>query len=160
FLRARGFRGDLLLGIIGTTALATVINWATDYTAFTTPGVARIPDHVVEHGNWSLVGNFNFDSFSEIGGSTGTAAVISSLCWICTLFRSDFCDRMGTLVGAGKQAGYLDQHGKLPEMRKPLLVDSLAAVAGGAVSASSATTYIESGSGVGAGGRTGWVAVV
>ena len=67
---------------------------------------------------------------------------------------------MGTLVGVGKQAGYLDEEGKLPEIRKPLLVDSLAAVAGGAASSSSATTYIESASGVGVGGRTGWVAVV
>jgi adenine/guanine/hypoxanthine permease len=40
-LRARGFRGDLLVGIIATTILATIINWATDYSAFTTPGVAR-----------------------------------------------------------------------------------------------------------------------
>ena len=48
----------------------------------------------------------------------------------------------------------------MPEIRKPLLVDSLAAVAGGAASTSSATTYIESAAGVGVGGRTGWVAVV
>jgi AGZA family xanthine/uracil permease-like MFS transporter len=67
---------------------------------------------------------------------------------------------MGTLVGVGKQAGYLDEKGELPEIRKPLLVDSVAAMAGGAASASSATTYIESGAGVGVGGRTGWVSVV
>src|SRR6266545_3020772 len=66
----------------------------------------------------------------------------------------------GDLVGVGKQAGYLTKDGELPEIRKPLLVDSVAAMAGGAASASSATTYIESGAGVGAGGRTGWVAVV
>ena len=67
---------------------------------------------------------------------------------------------MGTLVGVGKPAGYLDDDGRMPDIRKPLLVDSLAAVAGGAASSSSATTYIESASGVGVGGRTGWVAVV
>ena len=67
---------------------------------------------------------------------------------------------MGTLVGVGKAAGYLDERGDLPELRKPLLVDSVAAMAGGAASASSATTYIESGAGVAAGGRTGWVSVV
>jgi AGZA family xanthine/uracil permease-like MFS transporter len=63
-------------------------------------------------------------------------------------------------VGVGRQAGYLDERGELPEIRKPLLVDSLAAAAGGAVSASSATTYIESAAGVGVGGRTGWVSVI
>jgi AGZA family xanthine/uracil permease-like MFS transporter len=67
---------------------------------------------------------------------------------------------MGTLVGVGKQAGYLDENGELPDIKKPLLVDSVAAMAGGAASASSATTYIESGAGVGVGGRTGWVSVV
>jgi adenine/guanine/hypoxanthine permease len=63
-------------------------------------------------------------------------------------------------VGVGKQAGYLTREGELPGIRKPLLVDSVAAIAGGAASASSATTYIESGAGVGVGGRTGWVSVV
>jgi AGZA family xanthine/uracil permease-like MFS transporter len=151
-LRARGFRGDLLVGIVGTTVIATIINWATDYTAFTTPGVARWPDKIVDSPNWSLFGNVNFDAFSKLG-------VISALVWVFALFLSDFFDTMGTLVGVGKQAGYLDKNGELPEMKKPLLVDSLAAMAGGAASTSSATTYIESGAGVGAGGRTGWVAV-
>ena len=152
-LRARGFRGDLLVGIIGTTVIATIINWQTNYTAFTTPGVARWPDKIVDTPNWSLFGNFNFDAFSKLG-------VISALVWVFALFLSDFFDTMGTLVGVGKQAGYLDKDGNLPEMKKPLLVDSLAAMAGGASSTSSATTYIESGAGVGAGGRTGWVAVI
>jgi AGZA family xanthine/uracil permease-like MFS transporter len=152
-LRARGFRGDLLVGIIGTTIIATIINWQTNYTAFTTPGVARWPSKIVDTPNWSLFGNFNFDAFSKLG-------VISALVWVFALFLSDFFDTMGTLVGVGKQAGYLDKEGNLPDMKKPLLVDSLAAMAGGAASTSSATTYIESGAGVGAGGRTGWVAVI
>jgi AGZA family xanthine/uracil permease-like MFS transporter len=152
-LRAVGFPGDLLVGIVATTVVATIVNWATDYTAFTTPGVARLPDHVVEHPDFSLLGNFNFGSFAQIG-------VISTLIWVFSLFLSDFFDTMGTLIGVGKQAGYLNERGELPEIRKPLLVDSLAAVAGGAASASSATTYIESAAGIGVGGRTGWVSVV
>jgi AGZA family xanthine/uracil permease-like MFS transporter len=80
--------------------------------------------------------------------------------WVFALFLSDFFDTMGTLVGVGKPAGYLDKDGQMDDIRRPLLVDSLAAIAGGASSTSSATTYIESGSGVAAGGRTGWVAVV
>jgi AGZA family xanthine/uracil permease-like MFS transporter len=153
-LRARGFRGDLLVGIVATTVAATLINHATNFTAGFTSG-ARWPgiSHLTESPNWSLFGNFNFDAFSKLG-------VISALVWVFALFLSDFFDTMGTLVGVGKQAGYLTKEGELPEIRKPLLVDSLAAMAGGAASSSSATTYIESGAGVGAGGRTGWVAVV
>ena len=151
--RARGFRGDLLVGIIATTILATLINWGTDYKAFTAPGVARWPSDVVNSPDFSLVGNISFDSFATLG-------IVATLAWIFSLFLADFFDTMGTLVGVGKQAGYLTKDGELPEIRKPLLVDSVAAMAGGAASASSATTYIESGAGVGAGGRTGWVAVV
>jgi AGZA family xanthine/uracil permease-like MFS transporter len=152
-LRAIGFRGDLLIGIIVTTAFATLVNWGTDYTAFTQPGVARWPEDIVQGPNLGLVGEFSFDSFATIG-------VITTIALIFSLFLADFFDTMGTLVGVGKQAGYLNRQGELPEIRKPLLVDSLAAMAGGAASASSATTYIESGAGVGVGGRTGWVSVV
>jgi len=152
-LRARGFRGDLLLGIIATTVLATIINWATDYSAFTQPGVARWPDDIATSPDFGLVGNVSFDAFATLG-------VVATLAWVFSLFLADFFDTMGTLVGVGKQAGYLTKDGELPEIRKPLLVDSVAAMAGGAASSSSATTYIESGAGVGVGGRTGWVAVV
>jgi AGZA family xanthine/uracil permease-like MFS transporter len=152
-LRARGFRGDLLVGIIATTILATLINWGTNYEAFTTPGVARWPSDVVESPNFGLIGNVSFDSFATLG-------IVATLAWVFALFLADFFDTMGTLVGVGRQAGYLTKDGDLPEVRKPLLVDSVAAMAGGAASASSATTYIESGAGVGMGGRTGWVSVV
>jgi AGZA family xanthine/uracil permease-like MFS transporter len=152
-LRARGFRGDLLVGIIVTTILATIINGATDYTAFTQPGVARWPDDVATSPDFGLIGNVSFDSFATLG-------VVATLAWVFSLFLADFFDTMGTLVGVGRQAGYLNKDGELPEIRKPLLVDSVAAMAGGAASSSSATTYVESGAGVGVGGRAGWVAVV
>jgi adenine/guanine/hypoxanthine permease len=124
-LRARGFRGDLLIGIVSTTILATLINWGTDYEAFTTPGVARIPDDVVESPNFGLIGDISFDSFATLG-------IVATLAWVFALFLADFFDTMGTLVGVGRQAGYLTKEGDLPEIRKPLLVDSVAAMAGGA----------------------------
>ena len=64
---------------------------------------------------------------------------------------------MGTLVGVGKQAGHLDRDGRLPDIRKPLLVDSVAAMAG---DRHRPRRRIQSGAGVEVGGRTGWVAVV
>jgi AGZA family xanthine/uracil permease-like MFS transporter len=72
---------------------------------------------------------------------------------------ADFFDTMGTLIGVGSQAGYLNEKGELPQAEKPLLVDSIAAAAGGAMSASSATSYIESAAGVSVGGRSGLVVV-
>jgi adenine/guanine/hypoxanthine permease len=151
-LRARGFRGDLVVGIVLATAAAVIINEASGNDAGFTAGAAW-PGDVYEKPDLSLLGNFNFDAFTEL-------AVISAVVWVFTFFMADLFDTMGTLVGVGRQAGYVDEKGNFPEVRKPLLVDSLAAVAGGAASSSSATTYIESGAGVSAGGRTGWVAVV
>ena len=150
-LRARGVRGDLLIGIIATTILATIINESVAGAGFTAG--ASWPNDVYETPDLALLGNFNFDAFTEL-------AFISAIVWAFSLFLADFFDTMGTLVGVGKPAGYLDKDGRMKEIRKPLLVDSLAAVAGGAASSSSATTYIESASGVGVGGRTGWVSVV
>src|SRR5919108_2915295 len=54
-LRARGFPGDLLVGIIVTTAFATLVNWATDYEAFPQPGVARWPEDLVKAPDFSLI---------------------------------------------------------------------------------------------------------
>jgi AGZA family xanthine/uracil permease-like MFS transporter len=152
-LRARGVRGDLLIGIIVTTILATIINEAAGNDLGFAPGTASWPSDFYETPNLELLGNFNFDAFEKL-------AFISAIVWAFSLFLADFFDTMGTLVGVGKPAGYLDKDGRMRDIRKPLLVDSLAAVAGGAASSSSATTYIESGSGVAVGGRTGWVGVV
>jgi adenine/guanine/hypoxanthine permease len=73
---------------------------------------------------------------------------------------SDFFDTMGTVIGVANEGGLLDKDGRLPGVGPVLLVDSLAAAAGGAASCSSNTTYIESAAGVGEGARTGLASVV
>ena len=156
-MRAIRFRGDLLVGIVGTTIVATLVNRGTDYSAFGRGGVASWPGfhHLYAGPDFSLIGNVSLHSFSA-----GELGVVASLVWVFSLFLSDFFDFSGTSIGVGKSAGYVDANGDIPQFKKALIVDGLAAVAGGGASASSATTYIESGSGVAAGGRTGWVAVV
>lgn len=75
-------------------------------------------------------------------------------------FMTDFFDTMGSAIGVGAKAGYLDANGRIPRIRPLLIVDSLGAVVGGAFGASSNTCYIESTAGVAEGGRTGLTAVV
>src|SRR5690606_17114130 len=99
------------------------------------------------------IGQFSFGFIAELG-------VLTAILVVFALMLSDFFDTMGTLIGVGSQAGYLNEKGELPQAQRALVVDSLAAVAGGAAGTSSATTYIESAAGVGVGGRTGLVAVV
>lgn len=79
---------------------------------------------------------------------------------ILTVFVLDFVDTMGTLLGLSYKAKLLDENGELPEIEKPMLCDALATVAGSLLGTTTAGTYLESASGIEAGGRTGFTAVV
>ncbi len=79
---------------------------------------------------------------------------------ILAIMMVDFFGAMGAVVAVGDKGNMLDRSGRLPKLNRVLLVDSLAAVAGGLSGASSTTTYVESASGVAAGGRTGLTSVV
>ena len=149
---ARNWKAAILLGILFSTVFAIILNYAYNKNPFGTE-TAVIPHKIFAAPDFSIVGKFNFGSFSKLG-------IAATILWVFSLMLSDFFDTMGTLIGVGGQAGYLDKNGDLPDVVRPLVVDSIAAIAGGVVSSSSATTYIESGSGVGVGGRTGWVGVI
>ena len=151
-MMVRGWRFALILGIVFSTVLAVILNYAYGQTSFPA-GTAVWPGSIFAAPDFSIVGDFNFGAFSKLGV---TAAVL----WVFSLLLSDFFDTMGTLVGVGGQAGYLDENGHLKKLNRMLFVDSLAAIFGGVASSSSGTVYIESGAGVAAGGRTGLVAVV
>jgi AGZA family xanthine/uracil permease-like MFS transporter len=151
-LVARRVRGALLIGIIGSTVLATIINAIASTPQFA-DGTATVPDKIVAAPNFGLLGNFSFSFISTLGFWTALAIVLS-------VMLSDFFDTMGTVIGVGGEAGLLDREGRLPGINRVLLVDSLAAVAGGVTSSSSNTTYIESAAGVSEGGRTGLTSVV
>ena len=73
---------------------------------------------------------------------------------------SDLFDNVGTSVSVGRNAGMLDEQGRLPRIRTALAIDGFAAMLGGFMSASSNTTFIESNAGVAAGARTGLASVV
>jgi AGZA family xanthine/uracil permease-like MFS transporter len=153
YLMAKRVVGSLLLGIILTTILAIIINYASGLTAFKTPGVAVIPKQILSIPDFSTFGaGLNFGVFSKIGFLTAILTIFS-------IMMSDFFDTMGTVIGIGGEGGFLKE-GKLPRLNRVLLVDSLAAAFGGFSSASSVTTYIESASGVAEGGRTGLTSVV
>jgi AGZA family xanthine/uracil permease-like MFS transporter len=149
---ARRVRGALLFGIIGTTILATVVNEIKDKKVFPN-GSAQWPDKIVDSPHFGLVGDFSLHFISALGFWSALAVVLSVL-------LSDFFDTAGTVLGLGRRAGLVTSDGRLPGMRRVLVVDSLAAAGGGAASASSNTTFIESSAGIGEGGRTGLASVV
>ena len=153
-LTVRRVKGALILSILLTTAVAVLLNWAHDFKAFPTPGAAVLPTTIFDKPDFSVIGAFDLlGVFHRVGLMTAVLTIFS-------IMLADFFDTLGTLVGVGSQAGYLDDQGRFKDVGQPLLVDSLAAVCGGVFSSSSCTTYIESQAGVQAGGRTGLTAVV
>jgi AGZA family xanthine/uracil permease-like MFS transporter len=146
-LVATRVRAALLLGILGTTVLAIILNEAGGLKLWPGGSVAALPDKLIGTPDFSILGDFSLlGAFSTIG-------VISALVAVFAVMLSDFFDTIGTVVGLGDEAGLL-------EINRVLVVDSLAAAAGGAASASSNTSYIEAASGISAGGRTGLTSVV
>ncbi len=164
-LMVKKVKGALLIGIVAATAVAIAVESAFKIgPSFIAPdnvnpkgwglNVPALPDQVVAVPSFDLLGQFNlFGSFSNIG-------LITVLLLIFTLLLADFFDTMGTMTAIGHEAGLVDKDGNVPNAERILLVDSLAAAAGGAASVSSNTSYIESASGVGEGARTGLASVV
>jgi AGZA family xanthine/uracil permease-like MFS transporter len=156
-------RAAILLGIVVTTIFAAVVN------ALAKPGAAfvhgkpnptgwslnvpSLPHPLISAPDLHLLGHFSFGAFSAVG-------VATSVLLLFTLVLADFFDVMGTTVGLARQAHLLRPDGEIPRIGKILLVDGVAAAVGGAASASSATTYVESSSGIADGGRTGLTSVV
>ncbi len=154
WLIARRVRGALLLGIVLTTLLGIVLNGAlAGWKGFPTPGAAQIPAAIVQLPDFSTFGRLDFGLVAKLGLVTAVLATFS-------IMLSDFFDTMGTIIGVGGKAGFLDRQGRLPGVGRVLLVDSLGAAAGGFANASSNTTYIESAAGVAEGARTGLASVV
>jgi len=159
-------KGAILIGIVGATVLAIIveaiakIGGQLDGTGkLVNPtgwglNVPKIPSQIVDVPDFGLLGHFS------LLGSFGKIGAISAILLVFTLLLADFFDTMGTMVAIGAEAGLLDKDGNPPNTQKILVVDSLAAVAGGASGVSSNTAYIESAAGVGEGARTGLASVV
>jgi len=154
WLMARRVRGALLIGIVGTTVLAIVLNGVVaEWKGFPTPGAATVPTALVQWPDFSTFGRLDLGVVARLG-------LVATVLVTFSIMLSDFFDTIGTIIGVGAKGGFLDAHGRLPRADRVLLVDSLGAVAGGVANSSSNTTYIESAAGVAEGGRTGLVAVV
>src|SRR2546422_1331647 len=154
WLMARRTRGALLIGILGTTVIAVLLNeLVAGGQGFATPGAARVPPAIVQAPDFSTFGHLDFGFFATLGIVTAVLVTFS-------IMLSDFFDTMGTIIGVGGRGGFLDPQGRLPRANRVLLVDSLGAMFGGLANSSSNTTYIESAAGVADGARTGLASVV
>jgi AGZA family xanthine/uracil permease-like MFS transporter len=160
---ARRVKGAILIGIVGSTVFAIIVQAIAKLPAQGGPGgdpkgwslnIPQWPEKFIGLPDLSLLGRFN------VLGSWERAGWLVALMFVFTLLLTDFFDTMGTMVAVGQEANLLDASGTPPRTREILLVDSIAAAAGGAASVSSNTSYIESAAGVGEGARTGFANLV
>jgi adenine/guanine/hypoxanthine permease len=165
-LVVRRVRGALLIGIVATTVFGAVVEaiahigprTGTNGTEVNAHGwalqVPTWPGRVFSGPDLSLIGHFSlFGGFSRIG-------VVAAILIVFSIMIADFFDTVGTITAVGAEGDLLDADRNLPRSQPVLLVDSLAAAAGGASSVSSNTTYVESAAGVGDGARTGLASVI
>lgn len=140
-LTAYQVKGAILIGIVAITIAGIPL------------GITALPEHFFAVPDAADLGNV-FLNFDFSGLLTANAAV-----WIFVAFFGDFFSTLGTVLGVAGKAKMLDQDGNLPDIQKPFLVDAVGTCVGAACGCTTITTYVESSSGVEAGGRTGLTAL-
>ena len=145
-------KGSVLLGML----CASGIYWAGEAIFLHTNPFASLKgaSFVPAFGDMAATTLFKFDfaALGEIGWFTVVTLVIT----FCII---DMFDAIGTLVGTASRAGMVDKDGNMPRMREALLADAVGTVTGACTGTSTVTTFVESASGVEAGGRTGLTAL-
>lgn len=140
-------RGAILWGIIITTAVAIPLK------------LAPLPQSILSMPP-SIAPIFWKMDFSLVGFDFSNPAVVNFWLVVFTFFFVDFFDTVGTVIGVSGRAGLLDERGNLPKAREALMADAVGTTAGAILGVSTVTSYVESASGVGVGGRTGLTALV
>lgn len=140
FFTTRKVRGGIVLAILITTAISIPL------------GITHLPESFI-----AMPQNINDMAFNiDILG----ALDVKYIPFLLAFFIPDFFSTLGTLLGVGSQAGYLDEKGNLPGIEKNFHVDSTATTFGALFSCPVLTTYLESSAGVEAGGKTGFTGII
>src|SRR5699024_9350326 len=143
FLFVKDVKGSLLIGIVISTLIGIPL------------GVTVLPESLTSLVSLppSVKGvAFQFVGFEEIFS-------LEMLVVVFTFLFVDIFDTVGTLAGVASKSNMLDEDGKLPRVGKALMADAVGTVAGACLGTSTVTTFVESASGVTAGGRTGLTAL-
>lgn len=156
-LLIKNVKGGILIGIIATWVLGIICELTGIYVPNADAGMySVIPTSIV---------SFDFSSFKETFGAVFTVdfknfPVGDFIVIMFSFLFVDMFDTIGTLIGVSSKANMLDKDGKLERIRPALLSDAIATCVGAVFGTSTTTTYVESASGVTAGGRTGLTSVV
>ncbi len=144
-LMVKNVKGSILIGMFITTILA----WVTK--------VAPMPEGIFA---WPNFGAWTSESFLKLDfAGLGQFGITGLIEVIFAFFFVDMFDTIGTLIGVSKRSNMMDKDGNLPKMDKAMMADAIGTCFGAAAGTPTVTTYVESASGVAAGGRTGLTAV-
>ena len=151
-LAKKGIKAAVLLGML----VASVIYWAGEavfmgVNPFASLAGASFVPPFADMMSLTFF-KFDFNGFFQIGWFTAVTLILT-FCMI------DMFDTIGTLVGTASRAGMVNEKGEMPNMKEALLSDAVGTVVGACTGTSTVTTFIESASGVEAGGRTGLTAL-
>ncbi len=151
-LAQKGVKAAVIIGML----IASVIYWVGQAIFLDTNPFAALADASFVPPFKDMAATtlfkFNFAGLIELGWFTAITLVVT----FCII---DMFDTIGTLVGTASRAGMLDKEGKMPNMKEALLSDAIGTVVGAGTGTSTVTTFVESASGVEAGGRTGLTAL-
>ena len=157
-LLARQARGGLLLGVLGTAAIAWIT--AAALPAARAPLQVHLPDGIRSLvalpplGRWAEYGLARFSFAGLAAVPAGTLLLV-----FVTFLVTDIMDSFGSFGGLASKLGILDPSGNFPRSGRALIVDAAAGMWGPLVGTATVVTYIESAAGVGEGGRTGLTAL-
>ena len=150
-LMARNINGAVFIGIILTTVIGIVMRMCG--LEGISAALPALPTGVISVNlDFSTVGAFT-KGFGDMLSQPSLPLVLFSFLFV------DFFDTAGTLVAVGNNIGLVNEKGEMENIEKALLADSVGTVVGAALGTSTVTSFVESGSGVAAGGRTGLTAV-
>ncbi len=155
-LHIKKVKGSVLIGILSTWILGMICQATGLY----------VPN--VELGMFSLYPDIKAPDFASLGNTFGQCFNVdfANFEWVnfivvvCAFLFVDVFDTLGTLMGVASQSKMLDKEGRLPGIKPALLADAVGTTAGAVMGTSTVTTFVESASGVGEGGRTGLTALV
>ena len=153
-LYIRNVNGAILLGIIATWLIGMLCQVLGIY----------VPDY---ENYFSLFPSWGFTDFSKLGETFGqcfrvdfsNVGMFNFIVIVFSFLFVDLFDTLGTLIGVATKADMIDEEGKLPGIKPALMADAIGTTAGAVLGTSTVTTFVESASGVAAGGRTGLTAL-
>ncbi len=162
-LTVKNVKGAILIGILSTYGLGIICQMVGlyvpnpelgMYSLYPTNADGNFAILALPTFNWdyNLIAAVNNNAFSNIPVGEFFAILIA-------LLFVDVFDTIGTLIGVSAKADLLDEEGKLERIKPALLADAIGTTVGGLLGTSTVTTYVESASGVAAGGRTGLTSV-